>query len=261
MLLVTLFYLFNFNTPQVYDAIEYKGQSYSLIGASPLESNLYEKGVEETILKNGFNTACWRGFVAQWKVKDEHLLLTDLVSCGNNENLFTPEFLSSIGLKYDSTGVPFPYFNGDLLLGRNPISTPYFMDALFKEEVALSIKDGVVLESEEFDNSRTYISSYEDDIKEFSRMLIWNLDTTDFDLSKTERFAVAISSGDHEKPISKVEILKSSNEQLNPAIEAAILEFPEWSVIYQKGKVTSHKVAIYLTINREVVSKFKFERH
>lgn len=261
MLLVTLLYLFNFNTPQVYDAIEYKGQSYSLIGASPLESYLYEKGMEETLLENGFNTACWRGFIAQWKVKDEQLFLADLVSCGNNENLFTPEFLKSIGLAYDSSGIHFSYFSGSLLLGRNRISTPYHMESLFKEEAALSFEEGVLFESERFDNSKTYISSYEDDIDEFNRMLIWNLDTTDFNLSKTERFAVAISSGDHEKPISKVEILKSSNEQLNPAIEAAILEFPEWSIIYKKGKITSKKVAIYLTINREVVSKFKFERH
>ena len=62
---------------QIGDKIIYKGEEFSL-ASEPLAQWLYNNKVEK--LFNNINCACWRGYVASWKIEDEKLYLTDIGS-------------------------------------------------------------------------------------------------------------------------------------------------------------------------------------
>jgi len=62
---------------QIGDKIIYKGEELSL-SSEPLAQWLYNNKVEK--LFNNINSACWRGYVASWKIENGKLYLTDIDS-------------------------------------------------------------------------------------------------------------------------------------------------------------------------------------
>jgi len=61
-------------TAQIGDKIHYKGMRYSL-SSEPLSAFLLKNKINKF---NELNTACWRGYVAEWEVVDNKLYLVDI---------------------------------------------------------------------------------------------------------------------------------------------------------------------------------------
>ena len=61
-------------TAQIGDKIHYKGMRYSL-SSEPLSAFLLKNKIDKF---NELNTACWRGYVAEWEVVDNKLYLVDI---------------------------------------------------------------------------------------------------------------------------------------------------------------------------------------
>jgi len=68
-------------SPQVPDILIYKGDTLSLF-SNPLEPYLKSKGFEDN--DRGCNSsACWRGYVATWVLRNDSLFLMSIKSCSN----------------------------------------------------------------------------------------------------------------------------------------------------------------------------------
>ena len=61
-------------TAQIGDKIHYKGMRYSL-SSEPLSAFLLKNKINKF---NELNTACWRGYVAEWEVVDNKLYLVNI---------------------------------------------------------------------------------------------------------------------------------------------------------------------------------------
>lgn len=79
-------------TEQVPDTVELEGKTF-LTWSTPLDTYFAERGMDRAISGRGFRcTACNRGYVAGWSIKDGKLRLKSLTSFGGTEDLFRRVF-------------------------------------------------------------------------------------------------------------------------------------------------------------------------
>jgi len=143
-------------TSQIPDRVEYNGTDFNL-GRSPFfDSETYplEKYFEQndTLKKNVFweyrgavSSNCWRGYVAQWQIKDDKLFLLDFsfypsVKEDKKGDLFAqkkqPKNILSLLNKDWKSPVFAEWFNGEMILS----------DTKKWEVYLLTIKEGIVTE-------------------------------------------------------------------------------------------------------------------
>ena len=125
-------------TIQAGELLFYEGEKHYLINVPSIPDsiiqliprNLYEK-----------STACYRGYVATWEIKDEKLYLTDL-SSSNYEFIQSPPFLAD-------------WFNGQIKFGtgNKKLSSSWVSVYDYKFEIHLTIENGLVIEDNIFENT------------------------------------------------------------------------------------------------------------
>ena len=125
-------------TIQAGELLFYEGEKHYLINVPSIPDsiiqliprNLYEK-----------STACYRGYVATWEIKDDKLYLTDL-SSSNYEFIQSPPFLAD-------------WFNGQIKFGtgNKKLSSSWVSVYDYKFEIHLTIENGLVIEDIIFKNS------------------------------------------------------------------------------------------------------------
>jgi len=79
LLVLTLLPVPVFATAQIPDRILYQGEEYPLF-SEPLEQYLRAQEPRTEALFPSVCTACWRGYVATWEVKENFLYVTKLVA-------------------------------------------------------------------------------------------------------------------------------------------------------------------------------------
>ena len=87
------------------------------------------------------STACYRGYVATWEIKEDKLYLTDL-SSSNYEFIQSPPFLAD-------------WFNGQIKFGtgNKKLSSSWVSVYDYEFEIHLTIVNGLVIEDIIFKNS------------------------------------------------------------------------------------------------------------
>ena len=125
-------------TIQAGELLFYEGEKHYLINVPSIPDsiiqliprNLYEK-----------STACYRGYVATWEIKDDKLYLTDL-SSSNYEFIQSPPFLAD-------------WFNGQIKFGtgNKKLSSSWVSVYDYKFEIHLTIENGLVIEDNIFENT------------------------------------------------------------------------------------------------------------
>ena len=171
-----------FGTAQIPDLIIYKGDTLSLY-ACPLGSYPNEELINPKKLfgsKGCFFTACWRNYVATWEIIDDKLYLTEVRNACYPTALRNAGAFYKAGVEKDSIGLEFAdlkllfsdrYENGkvraDWVSGK--LISPqgkllyYFHDgfeSIYEKELEFTIETGKLIETQQFDNSKTKRSEY-----------------------------------------------------------------------------------------------------
>jgi len=249
-----------FGTAQIPDLIIYKGDTLSLC-ACPLESYPNKELINSKNLFGGkwcAFTACWRNYVATWEIIDDKLYLTKV------RNACYPTAVRNIaayykaGVEKDSIGSEFAdlkllfpdrYENGivraDWVSGK--LISPqgkllYYIhdgfESIYEKELEFTIENGKLIETQQFDNSKTKRSEYtknDELLKDFIRDNI-NYDNLPKSDTIKGRVSVKIISSDDNGKIDSVEVLRGINAIYDKEAVRVIKSIPEWDVIYRHGK-------------------------
>ena len=147
-----------FATAQMPDRILYQGETYPLF-TEPLERYLSENRLRTKELFFSVCTACWRGYVATWEVKENYLYITKLV-----EGTCRPD-AKEIPLANIFPGQTAPvkaiWFSGDLRIPQGEIIRyeRRGYGAVYGREVYLTIKNGRIVNEMIIENTKRERSS------------------------------------------------------------------------------------------------------
>ncbi len=148
-------------TAQFPDRLTWKDKEYSLY-SNPLESYF---GAQNPRPRNLFPvtcTACWRGYVASWKIEDGFLQLTKIIrgTCQSDApQIPIDRIFPGRKLPINAT-----WFSGTLRIPDGKILRYVHMGygSVFEREIVLSIEAGKLVREETIDNTRTRVPSEEE---------------------------------------------------------------------------------------------------
>jgi hypothetical protein len=140
-------------TAQMPDRILYQGELYPLF-SEPLGRYLDEHGPRTKELFFSVCTACWRGYVATWEVKENYLYLTKLV-----EGTCRPDAKEiPIAALFPGQTAPVKadWFSGDLRIpqGERVRYERRGYGAVYERELYVTIRNGRLVSEMTIDNTK-----------------------------------------------------------------------------------------------------------
>ena len=142
-----------FATAQIPDHIMYQGETYSLF-AEPLDSYLNRLTPGHHELFPSVCTACWRGYVASWEVRENFLYLSKIV-----EGTCSPD-AHEIPLENIFPGQAAPvranWYSGVLQIpqGKRLRYERRGYGAVYERVLLLTVKDGKIISEMTMDNTK-----------------------------------------------------------------------------------------------------------
>jgi hypothetical protein len=229
-----------YSTGQEGDIIIWNNKKYALL-SNPLESYPQFYQISGKLFgeqRGETNTACVRGYIAEWQILNNHLYLINIVSCNNHNikadlNLLFPN-------KSNNGKIDADWVNQILIVpeGKCIFYGNIGYSSIYETEYELTIQNGRLLEKKEYDNSKSHVSIFTQKpdslIKFIDHNILWNnLPDT---IKNPIRIILLLITSDTNKP--EIKILRGSGTKLydDEALRVAS-QIPDWDVYLQRGKV------------------------
>jgi hypothetical protein len=268
-ILGSLFFLIicicSFGTAQIPDRLIYNGDTLALfdcpLGYYPDQGILSHKKMFGG--KECFFTACWRNYVATWKIENDKLYLTEIRNACYPTDMKDVKVsykaeTDNIGNEYADLKLLFPdkfkdgkvaadWMNCNLLSPKGKL-LHYFHDgfeSIYEKEVEFKIENGLLLGIREMDNSKTKESVYSQDQKLLSNYIQTHIDYSNLPRSKDKiRVLVMILKTNEDGKIDSVRIIRGYNDVYNKEALRVVKSIPQWDVLFRHGE----QINIYWTI-------------
>jgi len=247
-----------FGTAQIPDRLIYKGDTISLFDC-PLEYYPGRETINPRSLFGGsgcFYTACWRNYVATWLIENNKLYLVQIKNaCFPTDSGYVGISLqgsaNTIGKEFADLKSLFPnrYDNGKVFADwvstsmTSPIGKLLFyihdgFASIFEKELEFTFKNGTLIETKEYDNSKTKISKYNTDVKLLKDFIQNSINYSNVPYPDKEiRVVIRIMGSTVDGKVDGVSILKGYNEVYDKEALRVVNSIPEWDVIYRHGKI------------------------
>ena len=239
-----------YSTSQYPDYLIYKGDTLPIF-ANPLESYFDHHPRPDSLFEKRGNrsTACWRGYIAYWELKNDSLFLLRVE--GDKADIELPLIFNDKKIKgkvfanWYSYSILNPY--GELLnyehMGYNSIYQ-YEKEFIFKKGKLKSIKL--------YDNSKSKKSIYTQDeslLKNHIDSMIKNSQLPKPNVKI--KIYVCIADVDDEGRIKKVKIARGYNKLYDQEAMRIVKSIPGWDVLYYHGVRYQLRWCILITFNAE----------
>ncbi len=189
-------------TAQHPDYLVYHGETFPMF-SNPLESFFGEKNLRPNHLFPFHSTACWRGYIATWKIEDKQLYLVKLKDCS------PPSEAQGIPLSGVFPGRKGPikadWYSGTLRIpqGKQLLYVHMGYGSVYEKELFLTIESGKVVREQVIDNTRKNLPTEEEQAgEELLKLKEW-----EDSIRRNSASAEGSGSIQREKPRSKIEKL------------------------------------------------------
>lgn len=196
-----------------------------------------------------FNTGCWRGYIAEWELLNDTLYLSKLYTCDYPSNKTKADLERLFPSQLKNGKLPASWFSGNLLIGRGRLLYYTFnYISIYEKETELSIRNGAVTKTQEFDNTKTQLSVYAENSDSLVEFIAQNINWKILpDLGQqTKKVFVRILSGAQPRPDSIILLKKTDEAILNEEALRVLRLLPSWSCYYKRGQV--HRIDYMLPI-------------
>lgn len=141
-------------TAQASDKLIYKGETVYIF-SNPLES-FFDSSHRRPHLPPG-STACWRGYIATWKIENDCLYLVRMQDCTSEKE----EIPLSMIFQDRPAPVRADWFSGTLRIPQGKMLRYVHMGygSIFEREVFLTIEKGKLVSEQVVDNTKTRLPS------------------------------------------------------------------------------------------------------
>ena len=156
-------------TAQMSDKLIYKGETVYIF-SNPLES-FFDASHRRPALPPG-STACWRGYVATWKIEDGYLYLVKMQDCTSEK----AEIPLSMIFQDRPKPVRADWFSGTLRIPQGKMLRYVHMGygSIFERDLFLFIEKGKLVSEQVADNTKTRLpSENERAIDELKKLKEW----------------------------------------------------------------------------------------
>ncbi len=261
LLLLTVVLTKIFATSQTPDILIYKGDTLSLF-ANPLEQ-LYGNdstrpkyfGKREACM----NTACWRGYQAEWKIIDNQLYLTGIYSCCYYEDKIKADLTELFGNKCINGTVKADWVTGKLIVPKGKLIYYIHMgyDSFYESELEFEFAKGQLIETKTYDNSKSRLSIYSKNEEKLKEFIYSNINWTD--LPKTDKLVkVIISFAANEKGfVDDVKVMRGYDSIYDKEAVRVVKAIPEWDVFFRRGKLEKAYWTLPVIFSAENKEKYK----
>ena len=247
-LLVTIF---GFATEQIPDILIWKNDTISLhnnpLGTYPKLEKLNLFGDQNAV----YSTACWRGFIAEWKIIDNKLYLSNIYSCDYyySENKIKADLKKLFPKEYENGLVLANWYSRELFVTNGKLINQELK--IYESEWILNLRKGKIVHEKKFDNSSSYISIYtknQDSLRNFiSKNINWNNIPQ---LEKgTHKVYGIIESGNSKKDFTVKVKSKSKYKELEKEILRILKLLPEFDFYIKAGRVINRQFVMPIMFN------------
>lgn len=241
-----LHYLFFLLTPlwtlatgQAPDRLIWKGDTLPLY-THPLRSHPIYKQLPKTLFgmqQAPFNTGCWRGHIAEWEIQHDTLFLVNIYTCDYPSNKTKADLNALFPNQLIREKLPASWLSAPLLVpqGKLLYYTQSYV-AIHEKEIELTLKNGIVTHSQEFDNFKTQLSVYAEKNDSLLNYVYSHIDWQLLpDISKPVKVFAEIVSGARPFP-DTIRLLKKSQQAVFDDEALRVLKsIPSWSCYYKRG--------------------------
>lgn len=262
ILIILIFPISVLATGQVGDRLYWKTDTLSVF-SNPLELRVDIDSLRPKLFgkkEAGMNTACWRGYIAEWTLIENELYLTNILSCNYYEDGIKADLKTVFGTEYQNGKVKANWVTGEILIPKGElihyVHSGY--GSFYQSEVVLTFKNGILNNQIEYDNSNSYKSIFSEDQDTLKGFIYRNIDWEKIPDLENEKvkIIVTIQTGKTRKPDS-VEILRGTeNEIFDQEVIRVIKLLPEWDVYYKLGEVYRMKWAFPIVFDEDKRKKY-----
>jgi len=253
-------------TAQYPDYLIYKSDTL-IIYSNPLELFLEKRGSRELPdFKGCSSTACWRGYLAIWELRNDSIFLKEITNCSklncdsvnnaNLEKLFGDNFIND---EVFANWIDFEIGNphGNLL---QYIHSGY--QSIYEFERVFKFKNGILKSITNFDNTNSKQSIYSQNKDTLLNFFFENIDWNNLpqldkehDLEVFTRFKVNKFGKIH-----KIKIIKGISEQYDNEARRVLRLIPEWNVYFQRGEPINWTWNLSINFNKNFY-KYKVKKN
>ena len=249
-----------FATGQIPDRLIYNNDTLSIF-ANPLEQLSNVDSLRKILFsdnKEHWNTACSRGYQAEWIIIDNQLYLTAVYSCNYYDDKIKADLHRLFGEKYIGGKVKADWVSAKILSpqGKQLYYVHSGYESIYEKEVIFDFVNGQLKGTETYDNSKSKISIYSQDttlLKFIYSNIKWET------LPKTDKPAKVFIqfSGNEQGMIDSVKVMKGSEETFDREALRVVKSIPEWDVFYRRGEYERRVWKLPIVFSEENRQKYK----
>lgn len=266
LLAVFLHLLFAFTvlaTGQTPDIFIYQGRKYALLD-TPLEGypdidKIRHKIFGERTEEAGYNTSCWRAYMAEWTLENNQIFLTNIYSCEYDRDSIKSNLPDIFGDLCIDGKVKADWISHELLIADGKMIL-YHNDGFryyFEKEKGFFFEKGDLTKVADYDNSKMKKSEFFDNHKLIVPFIYSNIrwDSLPDVSDKNIRVIVTFASGETEKP-ENITIIRGSDNAVFNEEAKRVVGLLKWNVYYKKGKVERFGYIIPVVFSEEMKTKY-----
>jgi hypothetical protein len=241
IIILTIPFSRTFATSQIPDRIIYNGDTVYTY-SNPLELLYSNDSIRPKFFveKQGcLSTDCYRGYQAEWTIKDNQLFLTGIYSCCFSEDKIKADLHQLFGEKYINGKVKADWVSGNMIASGGKFLFYFSMDqkSVFETDIEFQFQEGLLIGSKTYDNSKSHLSEYSKDQMKLGKYIYSNINWNTLPNLNQKKITVYVRFSSSENGIiDSVNILRSDDNNFNNEAIRVIKSIPEWDVIYGLGK-------------------------
>lgn len=249
-----------FATAQAPDRLIYKGDTISIY-ANPLEQ-LYQK---DSLRPNFFGkkddcglTSCWRGYQAEWTIIDDEIYLTGIFSCCYDENKIKANLNLLFGDKCFNNKVKADWVTGDFISPQGKLLYYVHMGygSIYEKEVEFQFKNGKLVGTKTYDNSKSRTSIYREDQKKLREFIYRRIKWDSLPKNQDKVTIFVEFSANSKGIIDSTKIVRGYNEDFDKEAIRVIKTIPKWDILYSKGQLVRMKWTMPITFSEDNRRKY-----
>ena len=243
---------FGFATEQIPDILIWKNDTISLynnpLGSYPKLDDLNLFGDKNV----GYSTACWKGYIAEWKIIDNSLYLSNIYSCdyAYSENKINADLKKLFPKEYHNGIVLANWYSGKLSVPYGKLINRELK--IFESEWLLKIDKGQVVDEKKYDNTSSHISIYTKNQDSLNAFILKNINWNKIPLlEKRQKVYGSIKTGKSKKDFDVEVISKSKYSELKKEATRILESLPEFDFYIKAGEVINMRYMIPIVFDEK----------
>ncbi|MFN4144925.1 MAG: energy transducer TonB [Runella sp.] len=236
--------------------------AYIFNTSSPLRQYLRTEAVRAAMFGNKpgcVMTSCWDGFYAVWRIIDNQLYLTQVLSCCFYEDSIKADLKALFGNSVKNGMVKADWLSGYIVVSHGQrlfYASTVAEYVVYAKQTKITFQHGKCIATQTYDNSKSKTSALTHDSRKLQDFLCQQINWDDLPLPE-QTIKVGVYVIFKEGVIDSVRVVKSYDAIFDKEAIRVIKNIPEWEVVYRMGEPLRTAWHFPVIFSKEQREKYK----